>query len=176
MLRASPAPRASWRPPLRRWAPAAGVLPPARPGRRLRDEPDRRAVRQGREGPRDDAAGCGETDLARISSASAHNTARLVNGAGWVELPNALARKYPNAGREWVWQWVFPATRTYVDRDARAPPPSLHESVLQRAVKHAAGAPGSPSGRPPHLPPFVRHAPARGRPRHPDRPGAPGSQ
>jgi hypothetical protein len=35
----------------------------------------------------------------------------LVAGAGWVELPTALARKYPNAGREWVWQWVFPATR-----------------------------------------------------------------
>ncbi len=40
----------------------------------------------------------------------------LEAGAGWVELPTALARKYPNAGREWVWQWVFPATRTYVDR------------------------------------------------------------
>src|SRR5262249_38936231 len=37
-------------------------------------------------------------------------------GAGWVELPSALARKYPNAGREWPWQWVFPATRMYVER------------------------------------------------------------
>src|SRR5262245_21224177 len=36
----------------------------------------------------------------------------LAAGAGWVELPNALARKYPPAGR----QWVFPATRIYVDR------------------------------------------------------------
>ena len=35
----------------------------------------------------------------------------LEAGAGWVELPTALLRKYPNAGREWVWQWVFPATR-----------------------------------------------------------------
>jgi integron integrase len=34
-------------------------------------------------------------------------------GAGWVELPGALAAKYPNAGRDWPWQWVFPATRTY---------------------------------------------------------------
>ena len=31
-------------------------------------------------------------------------------GAGWVDLPWALARKYPSAGREWIWQWVFPAT------------------------------------------------------------------
>lgn len=28
----------------------------------------------------------------------------LQHGAGWVELPHALARKYPNAGREWAWQ------------------------------------------------------------------------
>jgi hypothetical protein len=39
--------------------------------------------------------------------------ARLQHSAGWVELPWALARKYPNAGREWPWQWVFPATRMY---------------------------------------------------------------
>ena len=40
----------------------------------------------------------------------------VAHGAGWVELPWALGRKYPNAGREWPWQWVFPATRFYVDR------------------------------------------------------------
>lgn len=33
------------------------------------------------------------------------------HGAGYVQLPDALARKYPNARREWAWQWVFPATR-----------------------------------------------------------------
>src|SRR5438128_630139 len=32
-------------------------------------------------------------------------------GAGSVELPDAVARKYPAAGREWRWQWVFPAGR-----------------------------------------------------------------
>ena len=35
-------------------------------------------------------------------------------GAGWVQLPDALAQKFPNAGREWIWHWVFPATRGYV--------------------------------------------------------------
>lgn len=40
----------------------------------------------------------------------------LVSGAGWVELPGALAKKLPSAGQEWPWQWVFPATRTYVER------------------------------------------------------------
>jgi hypothetical protein len=37
----------------------------------------------------------------------------LRHGAGWVELPGALMRKYPNADRDWGWQWVFPATRIY---------------------------------------------------------------
>jgi len=41
----------------------------------------------------------------------------LASGAGWVELPGALGKKLPNAGREWPWQWVFPATRTYVERE-----------------------------------------------------------
>jgi integron integrase len=60
-------------------------------------------------------------------------------GAGWVELPWALARKYPNAGREWAWQWVFPATRLYVDRlTGQRRRHHLHETVLQRAVKTAA--------------------------------------
>jgi hypothetical protein len=34
----------------------------------------------------------------------------LLVGAGWMELPGAPARKYPNAGSEWPWQWEFPAT------------------------------------------------------------------
>jgi len=62
----------------------------------------------------------------------------LAHGAGWVELPWALARKYPNAGREWSWQWVFPATRTYVHpTTGQHRRHHLHESVLQRAVKDA---------------------------------------
>ena len=36
-------------------------------------------------------------------------------GPPLVELPDALDRRYPNAARKWPWQWVFPATRTYVD-------------------------------------------------------------
>ena len=41
----------------------------------------------------------------------------LADRCGWVAVPDALGRKYPNAGREWGWQWVFPATRHYVDRE-----------------------------------------------------------
>jgi len=55
-----------------------------------------------------------------------------------VELPDALKRKYPNAGREWAWKWVFPATRIYVERPTgERRRHHLHESVLQRAVKDA---------------------------------------
>jgi integron integrase len=62
----------------------------------------------------------------------------LQHGAGWVELPSALARKYPNAGREWPWQWVFPATRIYVEQTTgQRRRHHLHESVLQRAVRDA---------------------------------------
>ena len=100
----------------------------------------------------------------------------LKAGAGWVELPTALAREYPNAGREWLLQWVFPATRTYVDRlTGEHRRHHLHESVLQRAVKQAVWRAGSPSGPAPTRSPLVRHPPARGRPRHPDRPGTSGA-
>lgn len=67
---------------------------------------------------------------------------RDVNGgAGWVELPGALGAKYPNAGREWGWQWVFPATKTHdhVPSGQRRRH-HLHETVVQRAFKEAVRA------------------------------------
>ena len=64
--------------------------------------------------------------------------ADLRRGTGSVELPWALARKYPNAGREWPWQWAFPATRFYVDRaTGQRRRHHLHETVVQRAVIEA---------------------------------------
>lgn len=60
-------------------------------------------------------------------------------GHGNVALPEALARKYPNACREWGWQFVFPASRSMVDRESgQVRRHHLHESVLQRAIKEAA--------------------------------------
>lgn len=67
----------------------------------------------------------------------AQHEADLQSDAGWVELPTALARKYPNAGREPGWQWLFPATRTYTHRSGRIRRHHLHESVIQRAFKQA---------------------------------------
>jgi len=66
-------------------------------------------------------------------------------GAGWVELPHALATKYPHAGREWSWQWVFPATRHYLDAaTGQRRRHHLHESALQRAFRRAALGAGLP--------------------------------
>jgi integron integrase len=62
----------------------------------------------------------------------------LARGAGWVELPHALDRKYPNAGKEWGWQWVFPATRTYRHPETgQCRRHHFHESALQRVVRAA---------------------------------------
>ena len=72
-------------------------------------------------------------------------TGRISRGAGWVELPCALGRKYPEAGREWGWQWVFPATRSYFEPETRQRRRHhLHESVLQREVKEAVRRAGIP--------------------------------
>jgi len=62
----------------------------------------------------------------------------LKRGAGCVELPYAMTQKYPRAKWEWRWQWVFPAARTYVDRETgERRRHHVHPSVLQRAVKDA---------------------------------------
>jgi integron integrase len=60
-----------------------------------------------------------------------------------VELPFALARKYPRAGESWGWFWVFPADG--LSRDPRSGIERrhhLHEDVLGRAIKRAARAGG----------------------------------
>ncbi len=59
-------------------------------------------------------------------------------GAGRVVLPDALSRKYPNADRDWGWQWVFPASSRYMDSEAKIQRRHhLHETVIQRAMKQA---------------------------------------
>ena len=60
-----------------------------------------------------------------------------------VFLPDALARKYPNAPREWAWQWVFPAKSLSADpRTGLVRRHHLGEETLQRAVKAAIGKAG----------------------------------
>jgi len=62
----------------------------------------------------------------------------LSDGFGDVYLPNALARKYPHAGKEWGWQYVFPARKRSLDpRSGQERRHHIDEKVLQRAVKKA---------------------------------------
>jgi integron integrase len=62
----------------------------------------------------------------------------LADGYGEVEMPYALARKYPNAGRSWGWQFAFPQkTRWVSPQTGKQGRYHLHESVVQKAVKHA---------------------------------------
>lgn len=80
-----------------------------------------------------------------IARVKAQHASDLAAGRGSVALPGALSAKYPNAPRDWAWQWVFPATRFDVDQDtAERRRHHLHESVVQRAVKDAVRAAGIP--------------------------------
>ena len=99
-------------------------------------------VRRGK-GNRDRLALLPETVIAalrrQVETVRKQHAADLRKGAGWVELPEALARKYPHAGREFRWQWLFPATRTYYHKETgQRRRHHLHETVLQKAVRSAA--------------------------------------
>ena len=83
--------------------------------------------------------------LAQLDRIRAQHERDLQRGWGSVALPGALSRKYPNAPREWAWQWVFPATRHYYDQTTgEHRRHHLHESVMQRAVKAAVRLAGIP--------------------------------
>jgi len=98
-----------------------------------------------------------KADLARhLDAARRQHEADLRHNAGWVALPGALDRKYPNAGREWAWQWVFPATRIYVDRETgKHHRHHYHESAIQRVVKEAVRRSGLAKPATPHT---LRHS------------------
>jgi integron integrase len=64
----------------------------------------------------------------------------LSAGYGGVYLPHALARKYPNAGREWGWQYVFPSKTLSTDPRSgkgKLRRHHIHETSIQKAVKRA---------------------------------------
>jgi integron integrase len=66
----------------------------------------------------------------------AHNTAGVYIWPG-------LERKYPNAGKEWIWQYVFPASRLSVDpRSKTVRRHHVDPDMLQKRIKHAAAEAG----------------------------------
>ena len=63
----------------------------------------------------------------------------LAEGFGTVYLPHALARKYPQANREWGWQYVFPSTTRSGDpRSGEIRRHHWHDQNVQRALRKAA--------------------------------------
>ena len=65
----------------------------------------------------------------------------LINGFGEVFLPDALVKKYPNAAREWRWQFVFPSGKLSADpRTGIVRRHHLHESTVQKAIKKAVNS------------------------------------
>jgi len=92
----------------------------------------------------------------------------LNEGYGETHLPYALGRKYPRAGREWCWQYIFPSKNRSADPDDGViRRHHLDESVPQRAVKEAARLAGITKHVSCHST-FLRNAPARERLRHPN--------
>jgi integron integrase len=63
----------------------------------------------------------------------------LSDGFGTVFLPSALEHKYPQANREWYWQYVFPASGLSTDkRTGIHRRHHIHETVIQKAIREAA--------------------------------------
>jgi integron integrase len=80
----------------------------------------------------------------------------LSSGGGVVYLPYALARKYPAAGREWCWQYAFPAAGLADDpRGEGLRRHHMQDQAVQRAVKQAVRDAGMPKPATPHT---LRHS------------------
>jgi integron integrase len=95
--------------------------------------------------------GKGDKDRATVFPAALHPPMRdhlarvkrlherdLLRGAGSVAMPGAFGRKSPSSARSWEWQWVFPATSSYVDPETgERRRHHFHQTAMQRAMKEA---------------------------------------
>jgi len=80
----------------------------------------------------------------------------IADGGGAVFLPYALSRKYPRAGREWGWQFVFPSGSLSTDpRDGCIRRHHLQDQAVQRAMKQAVRDAGVVKPATPHT---LRHS------------------
>jgi len=80
---------------------------------------------------------------AHLQSVAALHAADLAKGFGEVWMPASLTKKYPDAGKDWAWQYVFPSSRLSVEQQSGV----VHrhhadEKPIQRAVKKAAAQAG----------------------------------
>lgn len=80
----------------------------------------------------------------------------LAAGFGEVWLPGALRAKWPRAGREWGWQWVFPSAEVSVDPESKVRRRHhVTDAAVQRAIKRAAASAGLQKRVTPHV---LRHS------------------
>ena len=80
----------------------------------------------------------------------------ISQGYGYVELPFALERKYPNADREWIWQYLFPSERVVHNQQKQKTYRwHMSESTVQRAVRQATQVAQIPKHVGPHT---LRHS------------------
>ena len=83
--------------------------------------------------------------LAHLERVRAMHERDVARGFGAAQLPEGVAARSPNAGREWPWQFVFPAPKLAVaDGDGRVLRPHLCETVLQKSVRGAGRRAGIP--------------------------------
>lgn len=77
-----------------------------------------------------------QQQIADVKKLRAHRAAK---GGGYVQIPGALHRKSPMSAQHWIWWWLFPASREYVDTlSGKRYTHHIHPTVLQRAVASAA--------------------------------------
>ena len=94
--------------------------------------------------------------LAHLREVRAIHGRDLAAGGGPVHLPHALARKYPNAAREWRWQYVFPAPCISIDpRSGDKSRHHLGDQAFQRAMRQAVRDVGIVKAATPHT---LRHS------------------
>jgi site-specific recombinase XerD len=93
--------------------------------------------------------------LSYLATAREKHLQDLAVGAGEVHMPEGLLRKWPNASREWAWQYVFAsATLCPHPRTRRVARHHLHEDSMSRQFHGAALKSGIPKHISPHI---LRH-------------------
>jgi integron integrase len=79
-----------------------------------------------------------ESLVVHLQKVRAIHNADLHQGFGETTLPYALAKKYPNAARSWMWQYVFPANKRCWDKTSQTEKRyHIHDTTVQRSIKQA---------------------------------------